>query len=143
MSDCLDMSKAERLLSYSLLSLITSKPLASSSSSSESADHHVTTSIAKGLVNEEGAWCWREKCAGAVSNQFLQLCHSFLTQVLSYLDCLKLTKAIQKTSETLQNVADLYDDHARRTQLSTHESMKTMAHPEAIYEVNQSLNYFA
>lgn len=26
-------------------------------------------------------------------------------------DCLKLTKAIQKTSETLQNIADLYDDN--------------------------------
>ncbi|KAJ2927149.1 hypothetical protein H1R20_g9926, partial [Candolleomyces eurysporus] len=110
----IDMSRAERLLSYSFLSLITGKPLASSSSSSstEPADVHATTSIAKGLVNEAGAWCWRENCE----------------------DCLKLTKAIQKTSETLQNVADLYDDHARRTQLSTHESMKTMAHPAAIYE---------
>lgn len=27
------------------------------------------------------------------------------------LDCLRLTKAIQKTSESLQTVADLYDDH--------------------------------
>jgi len=26
-------------------------------------------------------------------------------------DCLKLTKAMQKTSDTLQSVADLYDDH--------------------------------
>jgi hypothetical protein len=29
-------------------------------------------------------------------------------------DCLKLTRALQKTSETLQSVADLYDDHVRR-----------------------------
>lgn len=28
-------------------------------------------------------------------------------------ECLRLTKALQKTSETLQNVADLYDDHVR------------------------------
>jgi hypothetical protein len=27
--------------------------------------------------------------------------------------CLKLTKAMQKTSETLQSVADLYEDHVR------------------------------
>ena len=26
-------------------------------------------------------------------------------------DCLKLTKAMQKTSETFQTVADLYEDH--------------------------------
>lgn len=30
-------------------------------------------------------------------------------------DCLKLTRALQKTSETLQSVADLYDDHVRRS----------------------------
>ncbi|EFI27068.1 Sh3px3 protein [Coprinopsis cinerea okayama7 len=46
----------------------------------------------------------------------------------------QLTKAMQKTSETLQSVADLYDDHARRTQLATHEYLKTMAHPSSIYE---------
>lgn len=28
-------------------------------------------------------------------------------------DCLKLTKAMQRTADTLQNVADLYDDHVR------------------------------
>ncbi len=27
------------------------------------------------------------------------------------LDCLKLTKAMQFSSEALQNVADVYDDH--------------------------------
>jgi len=40
---------------------------------------------------------------------------------------------MQKTSDTLQSVADLYDDHARRTQLATHEALKTVAHPSAIY----------
>lgn len=29
------------------------------------------------------------------------------------LECLKLTKAMQKTAESLQSVADLYDDHVR------------------------------
>lgn len=46
---------------------------------------------------------------------------------------MKLTKALVKTGETLQNVADLYDDHARRTQLHTHDRLKTVAHPSPIY----------
>ncbi len=28
-------------------------------------------------------------------------------------DCLRLTKAMQKTTEVLQSVADLYDDHVQ------------------------------
>ncbi|OSX61140.1 hypothetical protein POSPLADRAFT_1047403 [Postia placenta MAD-698-R-SB12] len=108
------MSKAERLLSYLLLSLITSRPLASASPNPETdEDEDEDKSKAKGHMNEDGAWCWRENCEGAQ--------HS------------SLTKALQKTSETLQNVADLYDDHARRTQLATHEALKGVAHPEAIY----------
>ncbi|KAI0261246.1 hypothetical protein BC834DRAFT_830596 [Gloeopeniophorella convolvens] len=124
----LEMSKAERLLSYSLLSLITTKPIATIPSAGvtireEEPDdlpepEELITNFerkpkkkAKGYVNEQGAWCWRENCE----------------------DCLKLTKALQKTSETLQNVADLYDDHARRTQLATHEALKTVAHPSHVY----------
>ena len=34
-------------------------------------------------------------------------------------DCLKLTGALQKTSEILQSVADLYDDHVRDTYLTS------------------------
>ncbi|KAI0002165.1 hypothetical protein BJV74DRAFT_817412 [Russula compacta] len=122
-----EMSKAERLLSYSLLSLITTKPIATLPSagvtvreedlyfqsereeSDESEEHEHKK--AKGYVNEQGAWCWREACE----------------------DCLKLTRALQKTSETLQSVADLYDDHARRTQLITHEALKSVAHPSQTY----------
>ncbi|TFK26567.1 hypothetical protein FA15DRAFT_637246 [Coprinopsis marcescibilis] len=110
-----EMSKAERLLSYILLSLITSRPLNSRSTGDPDevqGNSTQTQAESKGLMNEEGAWCWRDKCNS----------------------CLKLTKAMQKTSEALQSVADLYDDHARRTQLATHESLKTMAHPSAIYE---------
>jgi sorting nexin-9/18/33 len=58
------MSKAERLLAYSLLSLITSKPLASVSRTEvdkEDEEHDVKT---KGLLNDDGAWCWREDCRG-------------------------------------------------------------------------------
>jgi hypothetical protein len=45
------------------------------------------------------------------------LAHSLRDSVISLFtqiglqECLKLTKAIQKTAETLQNIADLYDDH--------------------------------
>ncbi|KAG5636826.1 hypothetical protein H0H81_006680 [Sphagnurus paluster] len=107
----IEMSKAERLLSYSLLSLITTKPLASAPMTGVSEDDNYDIK-SRGLINEDGAWCWREGCQ----------------------DCLKLTKAMQKTSETLQGVADLYDDHARRTLLATHESLKGMAHPSSLYE---------
>ncbi|KAG1846117.1 hypothetical protein C8R48DRAFT_779611 [Suillus tomentosus] len=52
------------------------------------------------------------------------------------LDCLKLTKAMQKTSDGLQIVADLYDDHARRTKLATHDAFKSVAHPYQLYEMS-------
>ncbi|KAJ7266894.1 hypothetical protein B0H12DRAFT_1320894 [Mycena haematopus] len=107
-----EMSKAERLLSYSLLSLITSKPLASAPVTGASEEEEDYNAKDKGLLNEDGAWCWREGCQ----------------------DCLKLTKAMQKTSEALQSVADLYDDHARRTQLATHEALKSVAHPSSLYQ---------
>lgn len=119
-----EMSKAERLLSYSLLSLISAKPIATLPSagvntreedlyfqSDEEEDESEEPKKAKGYVNEQGAWCWREGCE----------------------DCLKLTRALQKTSETLQSVADLYDDHARRTQLITHEATKSVAHSSQLY----------
>jgi len=106
------MSHAERLLSYSLLSLITAKPLASAPTPGISEEDEEDSGRKKGHMNEDGAWCWREGCE----------------------DCLKLTKALQKTSETLQTVADLYDDHARRTQLATHESLKNVAHPSTMYQ---------
>ncbi|KAG1753610.1 uncharacterized protein EDB91DRAFT_1044009 [Suillus paluster] len=116
----LEMSKAERLLSYSLLSLISSTPSSSTPLTGINEDAEDTPPQRNGLLNEEGAWCWREGCQ----------------------DCLKLTKAMQKTSDALQIVADLYDDHARRTQLATHEALKSVAHPyqsyEGIIETHQS-----
>lgn len=60
------MSKAERLLSYTLQSLITSKSLASAPTTGlndddddEEQEHSSTT---QGHLNEDGAWCWRENC---------------------------------------------------------------------------------
>ncbi|TCD62757.1 hypothetical protein EIP91_006429 [Steccherinum ochraceum] len=110
----IEMSKGQRLLAYSLLSLITSQPLASSAPSlgaDEDEENEVDGRKVKGHMNADRAWCWREHCD----------------------DCLKLTKAMQKTTEILQGVADLYDDHARRTQLVTHETLKGVAHPASLY----------
>lgn len=61
-----EMSKAERLLSYSLLSLITSRPL-SSPPTNTGVDEENYVPKAKSLINSEGAWCWREGCQGALS----------------------------------------------------------------------------
>ena len=58
----IEMSKAERLLSYSLLSLISSKPLASASTVGINEDDGSYDVKEKGLLNDEGAWCWREGC---------------------------------------------------------------------------------
>lgn len=107
----IEMSKAQRLLSYSLLSLITSKPLASAPTTGISEEDEEESSKAKGHINEDGAWCWREGCE----------------------ECLKMTKGMQKTSEVLQTIADLYDNHARHSQLVTHESLKSVAHPSTLY----------
>ena len=116
------MSKAERLLSYSLLSLISAKPIATLPSAGvttreedlyfqsgqEELGESEEPKKAKGYVNEQGAWCWREGCEG------MPLHRARFCTLHDPLDCLKLTKALQKTSETLQSVADLYDDHVRR-----------------------------
>ncbi|KAL1677997.1 hypothetical protein EV122DRAFT_265207 [Schizophyllum commune] len=107
-----EMAKTERLLSYSLLSLVTSRPLASAPTTGATEEDEQYNVKGKGLLNVDGAWCWRENCE----------------------ECLKLTKAMQKTSDTMQNVADLYEAHARRRQLDTHESLKGVAHPYSHYE---------
>jgi sorting nexin-9/18/33 len=74
----LEMSKAERLLSYSLLSLISTKPIATLPSAGantreedlyiqsdrEELDESEEPNKAKGYLNEQGAWCWREGCEG-------------------------------------------------------------------------------
>ena len=45
---------------------------------------------------------------------------------------------MQKAADTLQSVADIYDDHARRTQLATHETLKGVSHPYTTYAVRHS-----
>jgi sorting nexin-9/18/33 len=64
-----EMSKAERMLSYSLLSLITSKPLATASTTGIADDYEEqnTKDKSKGTINSDNAWCWREGCEGEKS----------------------------------------------------------------------------
>ncbi|KAL5499175.1 hypothetical protein ACEPAH_1693 [Sanghuangporus vaninii] len=125
-----EMANAERMLGYEFLGLITGR-LANGSGSAadddkgeeEEEDASVSPSRSpngrtkqnckqnKGLQNVDGAWCWREECP----------------------ECLRFTKCMQKTAETLQGVADLYDNHARRTMLETEDSLKDVAYPNVIY----------
>jgi sorting nexin-9/18/33 len=69
------MSKAERVLSYSLLALITGKSLASTQDDDDDDEHEHEDEDddpveaakrrlrkGKGVINEEGAWCWRDGC---------------------------------------------------------------------------------
>ena len=129
------MSRAERLLSYSLLSLITSKPLATAPTTIEEEDEiSPLMDKGKGTMNADGTWCWREGCTG----EFKGWCDGVPQQLMEMtLDCLKLTKSMQKAADTLQSVADMYDDHARRTQLITHEALKGVSHPYTTYAVRR------
>jgi sorting nexin-9/18/33 len=131
------MSRAERSLSYSLLSLITSRPLASTTIIEEEDEEEdeplASMDKGKGTMNSDGAWCWREGCAGEFKWRNSGRLRSL--KETNPLDCLKLTKSMQKSAEALQRVADMYDDHARRAQLITHESFKDVSHPYTIYTV--------
>jgi len=101
------MSKAERLLSFSLLSLITSTPLSSAPATGTRVEDEDISVQAKGLVNSDGAWCWREGCDGEAF-YVVRVYGNSIT-----IECLSLTKAVQKTCETMQTVANLYDGHVR------------------------------
>jgi sorting nexin-9/18/33 len=101
-------SASYKLLSYSLLGLITSSPLDSGENaayglSDEAEEVAVPPQGSVGLVNREGAWCWRDDCEG----QYLP--SSLATVLIRLKECLALTKALQRTAEYLQNVGDLYD----------------------------------
>lgn len=60
-----EMSTVHRLLSYGFLSLITSKPIAGEIPPGlHEEEEEETNTSAKGLMNRDGAWCWREDCEG-------------------------------------------------------------------------------
>lgn len=66
-----EMSKAERLLSYAILSMITSRPLASAPTTGigiSEEEEQEDPDRKKGHMNSDGAWCWREDCEGAHGN---------------------------------------------------------------------------
>ena len=74
------MSRAERMLSYEILGLITSRAFPGASSDEEDEEEQTAASpqsptkldglsrrsrrLDKGLQNSDGAWCWREDCFG-------------------------------------------------------------------------------
>ncbi|KAJ3561821.1 hypothetical protein NP233_g9963 [Leucocoprinus birnbaumii] len=133
-----EMAKLERGLGYAILGMITaphSEDHGEANGFTSDDEDAMGASKGKGkeseqirgVVNSSGAWCWREDCKGGEIDSL------YLTLNTQIVECLHLTRGLQKLSDTLQSVADLYDDHARRTQLATHESLKTMAHPDTIY----------
>jgi len=77
------MSRAEKLLSYSLLALITSKPLAAASTTILEEEDEIPplTDRGKGAMNKDGAWCWREGCTGEFKG-----CHNDVRQPLTEMD---------------------------------------------------------
>jgi sorting nexin-9/18/33 len=58
------------------------------------------------VVNDQGAWCWRDDCH----------------------DCMSLTKALQSTSDSLHQVADVYNNHAHHAVTPWVESIQEYAH---------------
>ncbi|CDR99693.1 hypothetical protein [Sporisorium scitamineum] len=118
-------SSSYRELSYTLLRTLTGAGAGPSDGSEVSpatlfdADAHrihgppmgnVGRRSETGATNEHGAWCWREDCQ----------------------DCLNLTSALQNTAECLQNVADIYESHARETLLRQHERFKEVSRPHTM-----------
>jgi sorting nexin-9/18/33 len=69
-----ELAKYQRLLSYSILSLITSVPLASSSTTVQLNEEEEEDTSRVGLLNSEGAWCWREHCDGETDTFLMHLC---------------------------------------------------------------------
>lgn len=110
-------SSTYRDMSYTLLRMLTGAGAGSNDSRAQESvlTHDVhgppMGNIGKkgdsGATNEHGAWCWREACH----------------------DCTNLTSALQNTAESLQDVADLYDHHARETLLRQHERVKDVSRP--------------
>lgn len=109
------MSKAERLLSYSLLSLITTKPIATlpnAGVTSQEGDTYSQLELeedangeednpakkANGCVNEQGAWCWREGCEGTFSKLYISNALHKLPR--------RLSEAHESAAEDKRNAAE-------------------------------------
>ncbi|KAI9441676.1 hypothetical protein H4582DRAFT_1934194 [Lactarius indigo] len=136
-----EMSKAERLLSYSLLSLITTKPIATlpnAGVTTQEEDIYSQSDLAEiaaieedkpakkvnGYVNEQGAWCWREGCEGTLFLTTMLLCASQSPR--------RLSEAYEGDAED-KRITTERRGLARRTQLATHEALKNIAHPSQLY----------
>jgi len=107
-----------RMFAYSVLGLITSQSVDGPDASNyepfleQGQDTFDSSSKNRGHVNNQNAWCWRDNCP----------------------QCLGLTIALQKTAESLQHVASLYDSSANQRQFTIHEHLKDCSHPLPLYE---------
>lgn len=146
----LDIARTERGFGYALLGMITRPREDRGLQRDEEEDESERNDYSgRGVVNKDGAWCWRENCKGT----YMPLSSSIKQGKISLhnSECVNLTKGFKKFSEALHFIADLYDDHvslsvvtniflaycydqARRTQFATHESLKSMAHPDLMYQ---------
>jgi sorting nexin-9/18/33 len=110
-----EMALAGRMLSYSIHALITAKPMArggaevTEEDEEEEEEEEAIMRGKKGATNSLGAWCWREDCDGKHREQFsrhppwLTLCA----------ECLRLTKNLQLTADTIYEVAELQERNVR------------------------------
>jgi hypothetical protein len=92
----IEMTKAERLLSYSLRSLISFTPLASASTVGINEDDGSYDVKEKGLLNDEGAWCWREGCESKPTIHGLQM-----GLILVVLFCPRLSQVNQNDAKDI------------------------------------------
>ncbi|CAJ0763795.1 6457_t:CDS:10, partial [Entrophospora sp. SA101] len=91
-----EMQKQYRKVSYALLKLITGHNLGEGYE----------------MLNEEGAWCWRDGCQA----------------------CLSLTKALQSIAESMQSIANIYETYSNETCMPWLEHMKDYSYPASNYE---------
>jgi hypothetical protein len=59
-----EVSRAERELAYSLLSLVTAHPLRAAPELDDGQPDTARRHHEPRLVNDDGAWCWRDHCDG-------------------------------------------------------------------------------
>jgi sorting nexin-9/18/33 len=110
-----EMAGMERELGYAILGMITSgisdpNTVEEEDEEDDSGGQKMNKKLdhSKGIVNSSGAWCWREDSKGKFYSSI-----PIPTCLIDFPECLHLTRGLQKFSNTLQSVADLYDDHVR------------------------------
>lgn len=117
-----DRANLHRLFALHLLALISSKRPGDSSAStnlpsspsSDEPDSDDEDEHRKGLLNSDGAWCFKDDCDGALLRLTSVGRSRVVADSLSALaECLSLTKAMQGAAEAIADVADLEIQHVR------------------------------